>query len=356
MKRKVLTAAGICIGILILTEGSRYFVQNQKCQKQLFAMDTYMEFTAYGKNSEKAVDAAIEEVQKLDAMLSAENSKSEVYALNEQGNLQATDDLAELILRGKEIYQETDGLFDDTIYPVMKLWGFPTGNYHVPTAAEVQKKLALVDENKVEIQTRDSDEKGRDSREKAKFVTLGADQQIDFGGIAKGYTGQKLAELFQEYGVSSALVSLGGNIQAIGTKPDGSSWKVGIRDPKGGQQDYIGVLSVENQAVVTSGGYERYFEEDGKTYIHIINPRTGYPADGDLLSVTIVSRDGTLADGMSTALYIMGYEKACQFWRQRREEFNVILVTDDGKIHISENLKENFQTECDLEMIESGSE
>lgn len=356
MKRKVLTAAGICIGILILTEGSRYFVQNQKCQKQLFAMDTYMEFTAYGKNSEKAVDAAIEEVQKLDAMLSAENSKSEVYALNEQGNLQATDDLAELILRGKEIYQETDGLFDDTIYPVMKLWGFPTGNYHVPTAAEVQKKLALVDGNKVEIQTRDSDEKGRDSKEKANFVTLGADQQIDFGGIAKGYTGQKLAELFQEYGVSSALVSLGGNIQAIGTKPDGSSWKVGIRDPKGGQQDYIGVLSVENQAVITSGGYERYFEEDGKTYIHIINPRTGYPADGDLLSVTIVSRDGTLADGMSTALYIMGYEKACQFWRQRREEFNVILVTDDGKIHISENLKENFQTECDLEMIESGSE
>lgn len=355
MKRKVLTAAGICIGILILTEGSRYFVQNQKCQKQLFAMDTYMEFTAYGKNSEKAVDAAIEEVQKLDAMLSAENSKSEVYALNEQGNLQATDDLAELILRGKEIYQETDGLFDDTIYPVMKLWGFPTGNYHVPTAAEVQKKLALVDGNKVEIQTRDSDEKGRDSKEKTKFVTLGADQQIDFGGIAKGYTGQKLAELFQEYGVSSALVSLGGNIQAIGTKPDGSSWKVGIRDPKGGQQDYIGVLSVENQAVVTSGGYERYFEEDGKTYIHIINPRTGYPADGDLLSVTIVSRDGTLADGMSTALYIMGYEKACQFWRQHREEFNVILVTDDGKIHISENLKENFQTECDLEMIESGS-
>ena len=356
MKRKVLTAAGICIGILILTEGSRYFVQNQKCQKQLFAMDTYMEFTAYGKNSEKAVDAAIEEVQKLDAMLSAENSKSEVYALNEQGNLQATDDLAELILRGKEIYQETDGLFDDTIYPVMKLWGFPTGNYHVPTAAEVQKKLALVDGNKVEIQTRDSDEKGRDNKEKTKFVTLGADQQIDFGGIAKGYTGQKLAELFQEYGVSSALVSLGGNIQAIGTKPDGSSWKVGIRDPKGGQQDYIGVLSVENQAVVTSGGYERYFEENGETYIHIINPRTGYPADGDLLSVTIVSRDGTLADGMSTALYIMGYEKACQFWRQHREEFNVILVTDDGKIHISENLKENFQTECDLEMIESGSE
>ena len=356
MKRKVLTAAGLCIGILILAEGGRYFVQNKKCQKQLFAMDTYMEFTAYGKNSEKAVDAAIEEVQDLDGLLSAENDKSEVYALNEQGNLQVTDDVAELIARGKEIYQETDGFFDDTIYPVMKLWGFPTGNYHVPTEEEVQRKLALVDGDKVEIQTQDSNENSRDGKENANFVTLGENQQIDFGGIAKGYTGQKLAELFQKYGVSSALVSLGGNIQAVGSKPDGSCWKVGIRDPKGGQQDYIGVLSVENEAVVTSGGYERYFEENGETYIHIINPKTGHPADGDLLSVTIVSKDGTLADGMSTALYIMGYEKACQFWRQHREEFSVILVTDDGKIHISENLKENFQTEQVLEIIEAGSE
>ena len=357
MKKRLVMIAGVCVCTLIAAAGLyQNYSKNEKYQKQLFAMDTYMEFTAYGRGGQQAVEKAAKEVQRLDALLSAQNEESQVYALNQRGSLEVSDDLAEIIQRGKEIFQETDGLFDDTIYPVMKLWGFPTGNYHVPTAAEVQKKLALVDGNKVEIQTRDSDEKGRDSKEKAKFVTLGADQQIDFGGIAKGYTGQKLAELFQEYGVSSALVSLGGNIQAIGTKPDGNSWKVGIRDPKGGQQDYIGVLSVENQAVVTSGGYERYFEENGETYIHIINPRTGYPADGDLLSVTIVSKDGTLADGMSTALYIMGYEKACQFWRQHREEFNVILVTDDGKIHISENLKGNFQTEWELEMIESGSE
>ena len=278
MKRKVLTAAGICIGILIFTEGTRYFVQNQKCQKQLFAMDTYMEFTAYGKNNEKAVDAAIEEVQKLDAMLSAENSKSEVYALNEQGNLQATDDLAELILRGKEIYQETDGLFDDTIYPVMKLWGFPTGNYHVPTAAEVQKKLALVDGNKVEIQTRDSDEKGRDSKEKANFVTLGADQQIDFGGIAKGYTSSRIMDIYKDNGITSGLVNLGGNVQALGTKTDGTKWKIAVQSPDD-TEDYLGILSVQDKAVITSGGYERYFEQDGVTYHHIIDPKTGYPAE-----------------------------------------------------------------------------
>ena len=350
MKRKVLTAAGICIGILIFTEGTRYFVQNQKCQKQLFAMDTYMEFTAYGKNNEKAVDAAIEEVQKLDAMLSAENSKSEVYALNEQGNLQATDDLAELILRGKEIYQETDGLFDDTIYPVMKLWGFPTGNYHVPTAAEVQKKLALVDGNKVEIQTRDSDEKGRDSKEKANFVTLGADQQIDFGGIAKGYTSSRLMDIYKENGISSGLVNLGGNVQALGTKTDGTKWKIAVQSPDD-TEDYLGILSVQDKAVITSGGYERYFEQDGVTYHHIIDPKTGYPAESGLVSVTIVSKDGTLADGLSTSLFIMGEEKAADFWRKHKDDFDAILMSDNGTLYVTEGLENDFSTERTVEII-----
>ena len=176
-------------------------------------------------------------------------------------------------------------------------------------------------------------------------VTLGEGQQIDLGGIAKGYTGEKLTEIFQGYGVSSAMVSLGGNIQAIGTKPDGSSWRVGIRDPKGGQADYIGVIQVQDEAVVTSGGYERYFQANGKTYIHIIDPRTGYPVENDLLSVTIVSRDGTLADGLSTALYIMGYEEAVSFWQQHQDEFDVILITDDGQIHVSKKLQNKFQSE-----------
>ena len=343
MKRKAWAAAWIFTGILILTGGSRWYaVQNKKCQKQLFAMDTYMEFTAYGKNSEKAVTAAMEEVQRLDGLLSAQNENSKVYALNNRDVFKVSDDVSELIKRGKEIFQETDGLFDDTIYPVMQLWGFSTGEYHVPTKKEVQNVLTLVDGEKVEV-----DNAGR--------VTLGENQQIDLGGIAKGYTGQKLTELFKSYDISSALVSLGGNIQAIGTKPDGSSWKVGIRDPKGGQQDYIGVLSVKDEAVITSGGYERYFEENGKTYIHIIDPRTGFPVEGDLLSVTIVSEDGTLADGMSTALYIMGYEKACQFWRQHQNEFNVILITQDGRIHVSDRLQECFQSENDWEIIESGN-
>lgn len=339
MKKRLVMIAGVCVCTLIAAAGLyQNYSKNEKYQKQLFAMDTYMEFTAYGRGGQQAVEKAAKEVQRLDALLSAQNEESQVYALNQRGSLEVSDDLAEIIQRGKEIFQETDGLFDDTIYPLMELWGFPTGEYHVPSGEEIENLLPDVDGGTVEIS--------------GNTVTLGEGQQIDLGGIAKGYTGEKLTEIFQGYGVSSAMVSLGGNIQAIGTKPDGSSWIVGIRDPKGSQQDYAGVLQVQNEAVVTSGGYERYFEEDGRTYIHIIDPRTGYPVENDLLSVTIVSPDGTLADGLSTALYIMGYDKAVQFWEQHQDEFDVILITADEQIHVSKKLQDSFQSDKNWETIE----
>ena len=339
MKKRLVMIAGVCVCTLIAAAGLyQNYSKNEKYQKQLFAMDTYMEFTAYGRGVQQAVVMSAKDVQRLDALLSAQNEESQVYALNQRGSLEVSDDLAEIIQRGKEIFQETDGLFDDTIYPLMELWGFPTGEYHVPSGEEIENLLPDVDGGTVEIS--------------GNTVTLGEGQQIDLGGIAKRYTGQKLTENFQGYGVSSAMVCLGGNIQAIGTKPDGSSWRVGIRDPKGSQQDYAGVLQVQNEAVVTSGGYERYFEEDGRTYIHIIDPRTGYPVENDLLSVTIVSPDGTLADGLSTALYIMGYDKAVQFWEQHQDEFDVILTTADEVIHVLTKLQDSFQSDKNWETIE----
>ena len=137
-------------------------------------------------------------------------------------------------------------------------------------------------------------------------------------------------------------MNLGGNVQALGSKTDGSKWKVGIQDPEG-KEDYLGTLSIKDQAVITSGGYERYFEEDGKTYHHIIDPRTGYPADSGLLSVTIVSSDGTLADGLSTSLFIMGKEEAIEYWRDHSEEFDGILETEDGTLYVTEGIAEEFE-------------
>lgn len=306
-------------------------LQEQECTRQLFAMDTFMTFTAYGGNSEKAVEAAVKEVQRLDALLSTGEEDSEVSRINRNGSGTLSEDTGNILKRAMEIYEVTDGLFDFTIYPLMELWGFASQEYHVPDEAELSEVLPLADASKVQFDGTEAE--------------LSEGQQIDFGGIAKGYTSARIMDIFREYGVTSGMVSLGGNIQVLGTKPDGSRWQIGIQDPDSGQGAVLAVLPVEDRAVITSGGYERYFEEDGNTYIHIIDPRTGYPADAGLISVTIVSEDGTLADALSTSLYIMGFEDAVSFWRAYGENFEMVLITEDRQIYVTEGISSDFQTD-----------
>lgn len=323
----------ICLGVWSYNRT----MQERSCTRELFAMDTVMSFTAYGKNCEKAVEAAVQEVQRLDALLSTGDASSEISGLNRTGGGEISEDTAELFKRGMDIYEKTDGLFDFTIYPLMELWGFPSKEYHVPTKEELKGVLPLVDASKVSF-TEDE-------------AHLGEGQQVDFGGIAKGYTSARVMEIYQEYGVSSGIVSLGGNVQVYGEKPDGSLWRIGIRDPEGGPEDMVAVLEAEDCAVVTSGGYERYFEEDGNTYIHILNPKTGYPAEGDLVSVTVVSEDGTLADALSTSLYIMGMEDAVSYWKRYRDDFEMILITKNGVIYATEGISGQIQSRREIQII-----
>ncbi len=159
-----------------------------------------------------------------------------------------------------------------------------------------------------------------------------------------------MMKIFQEYGIESGIVSLGGNVQVLGRKANGGNWRVAVRSPKG-DGDFLGVLSVNGKAVVTSGGYERYFEQDGKTYHHILNPKSGYPADSGLESVTVVSEDGMLADGLSTALFVMGMEQAVSFWKLHREEFDAVFLDKEGELWITEGLEGAFQSDFSYEII-----
>lgn len=314
--------------------------EEAEVSKDLFAMDTYMTLTAYGEHAQEAVDKAAERVEELDALLSTGDENSEIYQLNQSGEATLSEEGGYLVERALELYQKTDGAFDIAIYPVMQAWGFPTQEYHVPDDATLKDRLALADASKVNYD--------KDTR-KISFDQDG--MEIDLGGIAKGYTSSQIMQIYQDCGVTSGLVNLGGNVQALGCKTDGSKWRVAIQSPDD-TEDYLGILEIENQAVITSGGYERYFEEDGVTYHHIIDPATGYPADSGLISVTIVSDDGTLADGLSTSLFIMGEEKAAQFWRENSDEFETIMETSDGKLYVTEGIADSLTTDRDVTVIE----
>ena len=311
-----------------------------EASKDLFAMDTYMTLTAYGEHAQEAVDKAAERVEALDALLSTGNENSEIYQLNQNGEATLSEEGGYLVERALELYKKTEGAFDIAIYPVMQAWGFPTQDYHVPDDDTLKEKLALADASKVNYD--------KDTR-KIFFVQDG--MEIDLGGIAKGYTSSQIMQIYQDCGVTSGLVNLGGNVQALGCKTDGSKWRVAIQSPDD-TEEYLGILEIEDQAVITSGGYERYFEEDGVTYHHIIDPAIGYPADSGLISVTIVSDDGTLADGLSTSLFIMGEEKAAQFWRENSDEFEAIMETSDGELYVTEGIADSLTTDMDVTVIE----
>lgn len=306
--------------------------------KDIFAMDTYMTLTAYGEAAEDALNQAEAEIYRIDALLSTGNPESEISKLNKEKHLAVSEETFNLIKRACEMGEDTKGIFDITIYPIMGAWGFTDGNYRVPDEKELKELLKRVDYSKVVLNEEDLS------------VTLEDDMEIDLGGIAKGYTSDRIEELMKNCGVEHGLINLGGNVQVIGNKPDGSDWKVAVIDPQD-QEYYVGIVAVSDKAVITSGGYQRYFEQDGKTYIHIIDTSDGYPAANGLISATVISDDGTLADALSTSLFVMGPEKAVDYWRANSDKFDMVLVKDDGTLLVTEGLDGRFNTECEYEFV-----
>lgn len=311
------------------TTNSTTTSSTQPVSQEIFAMDTYMTVTAYGDNAQKGVTDAVAEIQRLDNLLSIGKEDSEISKLNKSGCAAVSDDTAVMVTKALDLYKSTGGAFDITVLPLMELWGFTTQEYYVPTEDEIQSTLQRVGADKL---TWD---------ESTKTLTLGDKQEIDLGGIAKGFTSSRIMEIFKKDGVTCGMVSLGGNVHLLGTKQDGSAWRVGIQDPNN-TDDMLGILQANDCAVITSGAYERNFEKDGVTYHHIIDPATGKPSNSGLTSVTIVSKDGTLADGLSTSLFVMGKDKAIAYWKQHADEFDTILVDKDRNVYITEGIAGNF--------------
>ena len=303
----------------------------EKHQSQVFAMDTVMILTAYGSNGPAALAAAEEVIYALEADLDPTNPEGSIYAVNAGAGsyVPVSQDCIDVMLTAMEQFSATGGAVDPGLFPIIKAWGFTLGEYRVPESWELNGLLT------------DKFTEGVLVDEAAGAIYIPGGMEISLGAVGKGYTAQKALEAMADAGVESAILSLGGNVQTLGeVKPNGASWQVAVTDPHD-TGAYVGILTIGEAAVVTSGGYQRYFEQDGVTYIHIIDPETGYPVDNDLLSVTVVTGDGGTADCLSTALFVMGAEGALEYYRTVGG-FELVLITEENEVIVTPGLGEAF--------------
>lgn len=286
----------------------------------IVAMDTVMSIKAYGPSAEKGIDAAVDKINSIDKSMSVTNPDSAVSLINASNgtvaDLSGHEDVVSLISKSVDISRLTGGSFDITIYPIVKAWGFTADDFTVPEDENIKNLLKLVDYEG--IMTDGSE------------VRLRPGQMIDLGAIAKGYAADQAAIELRKQGIRNAIINLGGNVLTMGKNPETGVWKVGIKNPVN-DGSIVGTIEVSDKAVVTSGNSERYFEKEGVRYWHIIDPKTGYPADAGLASLTIISDSATYADAMSTAGFVMGLAELNKLYEEVKN-FEYIAIDTEGNV------------------------
>lgn len=326
MKPQINKVKAAAVIAALLMSGCDFSDTNEPYSAEYIAMDTLVSSTIYGENAESVSEAVKNEVLHLEDLFSVTDEKSDIYSLNNAGGeaVEVDPETFKLLQFSLEMCEKTEGALDITLYPVVREWGFTTGDYKIPDDEALSALLKNVDYRRVSLENNNT-------------VTIPEAARLDLGAVAKGYAGDRVIEIMKEHNITSGLISLGGNIQALGGKPDGTDWRVGVQNPF--SYGYVCTLNIRDKAVVTSGNYERYFEEDGRRYWHIIDPSDGKPARSGIVSATIISDSGAYSDALSTAVFVMGKEKALQL-QERLGNFEMILVMENKEVYYSEGAKE----------------
>lgn len=292
--------------------------------REVFAMDTVMELRVYD-SSDAVLDEMDAALAALSRELNAEDDNGGLYALNRAGGGENAA-LADLVRRAAALSARTGGAMDVSLHLASLAWGFPSKRYSIPTEADLTE---LANHCGMRLVACEGDR-----------ITLQNGAELDLGAVAKGYAADRCRAILERAGVSGIL-SLGGNIQTVGKKPDGTDWTVAILDPDDPGSYLLTMTVTGTKSVVTSGDYQRFFERDGARYCHILNPETLSPARNGLRMVTIVADEGFLADGLSTALFVMGLERGIEFWRAGND-FEAIWLTEDGTVTVTEGLEDRI--------------
>lgn len=329
MKKKSLTYLVTFLLIFILVGCGKEKVTI----KENYLLDTIIQLKVYGKNSEKYTDEAMEVISHIDDIMSPTKSTSDVVKINSNAGkdfVKINEDTLNVIKNSINYSKLSNGNFDITVGPLVKLWGIGTEHAHVPSKEEIDKTLKLINYRNVLINENNTSVKLKEP-----------DEAIDLGAIAKGFAADKAREVLENKGIKSAYLNLGGNIVTIGNKTDGTPWKIGIQDPLSQRGEYFGIVKVSNKSVVSSGSYERFFIKDNKKYHHILNTKTGYPTESGILSSTIISDNSIDGDALSTITFILGLEKSLEII-EKMDGIDAILVTNDKEVHVTSDIAKDF--------------
>ncbi|WP_026881593.1 FAD:protein FMN transferase [Clostridium akagii] len=333
----IILALIIMLILIVRTDKSK----KRQFVKEFYSLGTTMTLMVNGKKGEKALDEAMKKVMNIDDKMSVFKDYSEISKINKNagGKLQiVSEDTYFVIKKAIEFCHLSQGTFDITIRPIVGLWGIGSDNARIPSQIEIDNKLKLINYKDVVL-----DENSNSVGLKYK------NQEIDLGGIAKGYAADQVKNIFLNRGIKSALINLGGNVFAMGEKTNGDKWKIGIQNPLSPRGEFVGIISIINKSVVTSGNYERYFDVEGKRLQHIIDPRTGFPSESKIISATIISDLSIDGDGLSTGVYILGLDKALSLIKSL-DGIEAIFITEDKKISVTAGMKDNFKL-CNEEFI-----
>lgn len=317
---------------------------NEPVSKTEFVLGTVATIKLYDNAADEVFSEAFGKLKEIEDKMTINEGNSEVMDINSRAGkdlARVSDETFYVIERGKYFSELSEGKFEISIGPLVKLWNIGTKEAKVPTEEEIERRKALVDFKNIFL------------NEDEKSVMLKKEGMVlDLGGIAKGFGVDEVVRILKGHGVKHAIINLGGNVFAYGNKPDGTPWKVGVQNPKSPRGDYVGIAEVVNKTVVTSGIYERYFEKEGKRYHHILDPSTGYPVENTLAGVSIISESSIDADSLSTAAFALGIDKGIELI-ESLENVEAVFVTKNSEVHITSGLKKNFKlTDLNFKLVE----
>lgn len=346
MKLKRIIGSVLTIIVALTLTSCRGNKESGPVTRREFALDTVITLQIYDKGNEEILDEAIDRLKEIENRMSPTIKDSDISLINENAGIKpikVNDDVYFVIQQAKYFAEVSNGAYEPTIGPLVKLWDIKTTDEKerksIPTDEEIKKTMDLVDYHDLELM-------------EDNLVYLNRKgMKLDLGGIAKGYAADEMKRVFKENGVENAIIDLGGNIYAMGEKANSEPWKIGIQDPFEPIGQHMGIYSIKDKSIVTSGDYERYFNYNGKRYHHIIDGKTGYPSENEVAGISIVSDLSIDGDALSTALFVLGVDEGMKLVNQL-DKIDVVFITKENQAIIQEKTRNKFSlTNTNLDLI-----